>query len=94
MSRSRSQQLSDAIIDTQDKQICRESLTIGREHEENDDGKGPFKVDREEDEGDKNVDKGRDDVEQDQLKGVVDRCTAIEDAENLARLAMSVEREG
>lgn len=69
-------------------------LTICSENKEDDDSKGPFEVDYEEYESDKDIHKCRKDVEQDEFKCVVDSSASIQNAEDFARLAVSVEIEG
>ena len=72
------------------KTAYRIKLTVRCHDEEDDQSKSPFEVDTEENQGNTDIEQGRDDVEQDDFQRLVDGGTTIQDAEDLASLAASV----
>ena len=68
--------------------------TISGHDDEYNKSKGPFEIYAEEDESNDNIEEGWDDVEHNDFQSLVDCCSTVQDAQDFAGLAMSVESEG
>lgn len=66
-------------------------LTVRSHDDKDDNGKSPLEVNAKEYQRDCDIDERRYDVEQNQLKSMVDSCPTIENAKDLASFAVRVE---